>query len=151
MLSSFYLVQCLLNGFTVVRNNLSYNRFVILIFDEMKIREDLVYDKTGVYVHGFVNLGSVNEQLLKLEKDLSSDKPPLELATHMLTLMVRGVFIKLEFPYASFPTTGTLCCVLNVVIAFCFVHFSYTGITGECLYWIIWEAVRRLEECELKV
>ena len=73
----------------------------------MKIQEDLVYDKTGVHVHGFVNLGGVNEQLLKLEKDLSNDEPPLELATHMLTLMVRGVFIKLEFPYASFPTTGT--------------------------------------------
>ena len=73
----------------------------------MKIQEDLIYDQTGIHVHGFVNLGGVNEQLLKLEKDLSNDEPPLELATHMLTLMVRGVFIKLEFPYTSFPTTGT--------------------------------------------
>ena len=25
------------------------------------------------------------------------------------------------------------------------------GVTGELLYWIMWEAVRRLEECDLKV
>ena len=81
------------------------SRFVIVVFDEMKILEDLVYDKTGVYLHGFVNLGDVNQQLRKLEQSVNKDEPP-QLATHMLTLMVRGLFISLEFPYASFPTTG---------------------------------------------
>ena len=65
----------------------------------MKIHQDLVYDKTRTFImHGFVNLGNVNEQLMKLERNLSGDNPPvIELASHMLTLMVRGLFIKLEF------------------------------------------------------
>ncbi len=71
----------------------------------MKILEYLVYDKTGIYLHGFVNLGDVNQQLMKLEQSIDKDEPS-KLATHMLTLMVRGIFIKLEYPYASFPTTG---------------------------------------------
>lgn len=82
-------------------------RFVVLVFDEMKIREDLVYDKTGDHLHGFVNLGDVNNQLLELEKNIDKD-PHEQLATEMLTLMVRGIFFKLEFPYASFPTTGKI-------------------------------------------
>ena len=74
-------------------------RYVILVFDEMKILEDLVYDKTGVYSHRFVNFGDVNEQLMKLEQSIDKDEPP-ELPTHMLTLMVRGLFMNLEYPYA---------------------------------------------------
>jgi hypothetical protein len=40
---------------------------VVLIWDEMKIREDLVFDKTGECIRGFVNLGDVNEDIRKLE------------------------------------------------------------------------------------
>lgn len=71
----------------------------------MKISEDLVYDKTGVYLHGFVNLGDVNQQLMNLERNIDKNEPAV-LATHMLTLMVRGIFTNLEYPYVSFPTTG---------------------------------------------
>ena len=93
-----------------------YYRYVVLIADEMKIKEDLVYDKTGHHVLGFVNLGSINDQLQALEEKTTSltDKPATELATHMLTLMVRGIFFKLEFPYASFPTQGILTLILHV-------------------------------------
>ena len=71
----------------------------------MKIQEDLVYDRTGPRLHGFVNLGDINSELQVLEKqvrDIAS--PSSNIATHILTLMVRGIFIKLEFPYANFPT-----------------------------------------------
>lgn len=83
-------------------------RYVVLIIDEMKIREDLVYDKTGTCLHGFVNLGDVNNQLRQLEMQSHVKKPYECLATQMLTVMVRGIFIKLEFPYASFPTQGNV-------------------------------------------
>ena len=72
----------------------------------MKIQEDLVYDRNGCHLHGFVNLGDVNNQLQQLEQNVQNDKPHEHLDTEMLTLMIRGVFIKMEFPYASFPTTG---------------------------------------------
>ena len=116
----------------------------------MKIHEDLVYDKTGVYMHGFVNLGDINQKLLKLEQEIDGGEANVQLATHtcMLTLMVRGIFIKLEYPYASFPTTGIvkkayMNCTHNVNV--------HAGVTSEYLYWIMWEAVRRLEESGLKV
>ena len=86
---------------------LSLDRYIVLIMDEMKIQEDLVYDKTGQNLFGFVNLGMVNDELQELEKQANNKTTPSSnIATHMLTLMVRGICTKLEFPYASFPTQG---------------------------------------------
>ena len=74
---------------------------------EVKIQEDLVYDKTGSNLLGFVNLGEVNDQLKQLEQEAGSQtESHNQFATHMLTLVVRGIFIKLNFPYVSFPTQG---------------------------------------------
>ena len=55
-----------------------------------------------------MNLGEVNNELEVLEEKLRADvQDPCEaIATHMLILMVRGLFIKMEFPYANFPTRG---------------------------------------------
>ena len=96
-------------------------RFVVLIIDEMKIREDLVFDKTGTCLHGFVNLGDVNNQLRQLEMQPDTKKPHDCLATQMLTVMVRGIFIKLEFPYASFPTQG-IHTYVNTNVTCCSLH-----------------------------
>lgn len=44
-----------------------WQKCVSLIIDEVHIKEDLVYDKhTGALV-GFVSLGNVNDQLLKVQ------------------------------------------------------------------------------------
>lgn len=72
----------------------------------MKIHEDLVFDTSGEII-GYVNTGDFNNKLRGFEhrcKGIETD----ELATHMLTLMIRGIFIKLQFPYAQFPTKGIL-------------------------------------------
>ena len=45
-----------------------FQRHVCLVFDEVKIKEDLVYDKHSCQIIGFVNLGQVNNQLLELER-----------------------------------------------------------------------------------
>lgn len=50
--------------------------------------------------------------------------------THMLALMVRGIFTSLQFPYAHFPTQA---------------------LSGDSLFAIIWEAVEHLERLGLKV
>ena len=121
-------------------------RFVVLILDEMKIQEDLVYDKTGQRLHGFVNLGDVNSDLQKLECQVAGDTIPSEsIATHMLTLMVRGIFFKMEFPYANFPTQDNIYVLHH---SYCDTHL---GVTSHSLYWITWEAVRHLEKINLKV
>ena len=86
-----------------------YYRYVVVILDEMKIQEDLVFDKHGRNLLGFVNLGAINDQLQDLEREIQMNKPHESLATHMLTIMVRGIFMKVEFPFACFPTQGHAC------------------------------------------
>ena len=54
------------------------------------------------------------------------DHPPL--AKHLLVLMVRGIFFKLDFPYA---------------------HFGTETATADILHPIIWEAVRQIESIGL--
>ena len=77
-------------------------KYVSLIIDEMKIKEGLVYNKQCGKVIGFVDLGDINDELMQLEK--GTEHPPI--ATHILVLMIRDLFFKLEFPYAHFATEG---------------------------------------------
>ena len=39
------------------------NKYIVFAFDEMKIREDLVFDKHSCSLLGFVNLGDVTNAL----------------------------------------------------------------------------------------
>ena len=44
---------------------------------------------------------------MKFENSLSDDSiQPMPVASHMLTLMVRGLFIHFRFLYAYYPTDG---------------------------------------------
>ena len=83
----------------------------------MKIPEDLVFDSSGRWLHGFVNLGDISNKLQALEREVrySSVTPSGTIATHMLTLMICGIFTKLEFPYASFPTQGIVYPYLSII------------------------------------
>jgi len=105
----------------------SWKRYVVLLFDEMKVSENLVYDKHHAQVIGFVQAGNINDELTRLEDDNSSSPP---VAKHILTLMVRGVFSNLRFPYA---------------------HFATKDLSGAELFNIIWEAIERLEYMGFKV
>lgn len=104
---------------------------VLLLLDEMHIREDLVYDKHTGELIGFTNLGDTTNHLLAFEQSLansSSLRQPL--ARTMMVFMVRGLFSKLQFAYAQFPCAS---------------------VTGDLLYAPFWEAVGRIEACGLKV
>ena len=81
-------------------NNSSGNQtlqtYIVLMFDEMKVKEDLVYDKRTGELIGFVNLGDINDHLQHFEQTLSSDiSDQPNLASSML-----------EFPYAHFPCSS---------------------------------------------
>ena len=89
-----------------------------------------MYDKHGADVVGFVELGAVNDQLDRFERESSDTLKPIAVANHILAIMIRGSFLHLRFPYAHFPTRG--------------VHADY-------LFTIVWEAVERLEKLGLKV
>ncbi len=105
-------------------------RYVVLIMDEMHIKEDLVYDKHNGTLIGFTNLGETNNHLLQFQSSLSGDTFPQSLAKTMLVIMVRGLFSKLKFPYAQ---------------------FSCATLSGDLLVGPVWEAISRLERQGLRV
>ncbi len=80
------------------------DKYVLLLLDEMHVKQELVYNKSSGELVGFVNLGDINMHLLELEKSLSSPDEPSELlASTVLAFMVKGLFTPLGFPYAHFP------------------------------------------------
>ena len=97
------------------------DKFVVLSWDEMKIKEDLIFDKHSCTLIGFTNVGDINNVLDRMEQPDSKPRP--NISTHMLLFMVRGMFSTLEYPYA---------------------HFATKGISADSLYPIVWEAVQRL-------
>lgn len=105
-------------------------KFCGILIDEMKIKENLVYDKYSGEIIGFTQLGEINNELQKLEQDCRSDTDHPAVAKHLLVLMVRGIFFKLDFPYA---------------------HFATEAATADLLHPIIWEAIRHVESIGLKV
>ena len=107
-----------------------WKRHVVLVLDEMKVKENLVFDKHETEVVGFVDMGDVNNELADLERECSTADQHPTIATHILVLMVRGVFTGLRFPYAHFPTTTS---------------------KAEQLFDIVWEAIERIEHKKLKV
>lgn len=106
-------------------------KYVLLLLDEMHIREDIVYNKhTGTMI-GYANLGDINKHLLQFESSISSgDELPFVPAKTIMVFMVRGLFNSLQFPFAQFPVAE---------------------LSGELLYDPFWEAVMRLENIGLKV
>ena len=106
-------------------------QYVILLIDEMHIREDLVYDKHSGELIGFTNLGDINQHLVAFEHSITDEAAPsITLANSMTTFMVRGLFNKLQFAYVQFPCAN---------------------VSGDLLYNPFWEAVYRVERCGLKV
>ena len=98
--------------------------------EEMKVKENLIYNKFTGEIVGFTSLGSVNDELQQLDTACTLENKHPQLASHLLVLMVRGIFFKLNFPYA---------------------HFGSTDISGDILFPIMWEAIRQIEGLGLKV
>lgn len=81
-----------------------YQKYVILLHDEMKISSDLVYDKTTGNLVGFVDLGDTQSKLRAFESNLNKkNEPEHNVAKHMLVFMVRGLFYNFTYPIAAFP------------------------------------------------
>lgn len=104
--------------------------YVTILLDEMKVKEDIVYDKQTGCMIGCVNLGSINDELQQVADENSQEMKHSRVADHILTVLVRGLFFKLEFPLAHYPSRG---------------------VTSYELFPIVWEVVRLVESTGLKV
>ncbi len=108
-----------------------WQKCVAIIFDEMHIPKDLVYDKHTGEIIGFTNLGEINLYLQEFERSLEATPSGTEpLASTMNVFMVRGLFTRLQFPYVQFPCSN---------------------VSGDLLFNPFWKAVERVERCRLKV
>ena len=110
-----------------------WQKFVIITFDEMKIREGLVYDKYNDQLIGFVSLDDITNRLLELERTCTSTSSPPTIATHMLVLLVRGLTISLKFPFAQFPTNGVAAYQLYPLISEAILRLEMLGFKVICL------------------
>lgn len=99
-------------------------RYIVIVFDEMKIKSNLVFDKNSEQLIGFVDLGDP-------ELNFNCYDDQKELATHTLVFYIRGLCTDLKYSLA---------------------HFATDGITGVELIPIFWDAVSYLEKtCNLWV
>nr|XP_006817317.1 PREDICTED: uncharacterized protein LOC102805426 [Saccoglossus kowalevskii] len=114
-------------GFTELEN---HQKYVVLLHDEVKIKDHLVYDKTNGELVGFVDIGNFNNSLRKFEKNLQDESTKPTIAKYMLVFMVRGICIWLNYPLA---------------------HFATTSITSDYLYPLVHEAIEILELYGFKV
>ena len=101
-----------------------YQRYAVLSFDEVKIKENLVFDKYSGNLIGCVDFGDP-------ELNFSSFNDVNDVATHVLVYYVRGLASNLKFSLAYFGTKG---------------------VTSYQIMPTFWEAVAILEmKCGLKV
>ena len=93
-----------------------------ILINEMKIQEDLIWDKYTGEPMGFVDLGDGDANAATIDK-------PSELATHVLVFMVKSIVNPLSISLATFATTG---------------------VSSFQLMPIFWRAIRYLEKINLK-
>ena len=78
-------------------------KYMVLLLDEMKIQENLVWDKHTGELIGFVDLGDIDVNYATLQK---TD----DIATHVLVFMLRSIVNSFKFSFANFATTGATAC-----------------------------------------
>ena len=94
------------------------SQYVGILFDDVKVKSDLVYDKHTVELLGCVNLDNVSNELINLQNITQNDA--LRVAKLLLVVMMRGVCSGLKYPLSTFATAG---------------------ITADFLYPLIWKAI----------
>ena len=105
-------------------------RNVGLLYDEMKIKSGLVYNRHNGKLIGFTELGNINNELEEFKNKIEGDIEHKPLATHIITFMVKGLASSLAYPIAYYPSQG---------------------FTSDQLFPPVWECVRVLESIDLNV
>ena len=100
-------------------------RYVAIMFDEMKIKSNLVFDKNNDELIGFVDLGDPDLNFSSFGEEENT------LATHALIFYLRG---------------------LATTLKYCFGYFATKGVNSSQIMQLFWEAVYILEDqCNLWV
>ena len=89
-----------------------WQTYVAVVLDEVKVKEGIVYNKHDCKIIGLGDVGDVNNALLDCERSLNDETG----RTLTKYIMVRGIFIKLNFPYAQYPTTDLSADILYPIV-----------------------------------
>ena len=101
-----------------------HEKNVSLVYDEMRISSRLVYSKGTGVLRGFVDGGSINDEIEVFHRKLEEDAETRPLATYVNVFMVRGLVGKLCYPFG---------------------YFAGLGFTSAQLFPIVWKATEILE------
>ena len=102
---------------------MAIERYIVLVFDEMKVQEILVWDKTTEELIGFVDLGDTDLNYATLQN--------AQLALHILVFTIKSTENLLSYSFAI---------------------FARNTLTSNQLYPVFWKAVSISEmTCNLKV
>ena len=82
----------------ITKDYFGIQRYIVLLFDEMKIKSNLVFDKHSGELIGFVDLGDPDTNFATLPSDCNT------LATHALVFFLHGLATNLKYSYAYFAT-----------------------------------------------
>ena len=96
-----------------------HEKNVNLLFDEIRVKSGLVYSRQTGELVGFTDLGTLNNELLKLTEGLQPQE-----ATYMVAFMIRGTCASYKAVVGHYPTQKT---------------------TGYHLYNLVWNVVYWLE------
>ena len=95
-----------------------------LVFDEVKIREELVYDKNLFRIVGFVDIGDHNNHMLELERAQRGEQHKPKYA---------GL-------YGAWP-------ILSPQVSLCTISLH----SSDTIFPLVWACIKRLEMCGFKV
>ena len=98
-------------------------KFVVLLMDEMKIQENLVWDKHNGELIGYVDLGDIDLNYATLSKVTT-------VASHVLVFLIRSIVNPFKFSLANFATDG---------------------ISASQMFPLFWKATSVCEKSSLKV
>ena len=100
-------------------------KYGVVLFDEMYVKQGLVFEKSTGALFGFTDLGEVINQLDEFEASLKQNASLLQrpLAKTMIVFMFKGLFTNTALPYAQ---------------------FAVSSLTGADLLPLLWKVIERL-------
>ena len=83
-----------------------FEKHIILLSDEMKIKSGLLYSKSSGTIIGFTELGDINEELNEFDRAINGVNQEKKLASHVLCVMARGLFKHINYPLGYLSSCG---------------------------------------------
>eukprot|EP00794_Sanderia_malayensis_P001698 gene1698-1892_t len=110
---------------SITKSFFDVQRYIVVLFDEVKIKDNLDWDKYTGNLLGFVDLGDPDINFDCIEEER-------QLATHMLVIYIRGICTDLKYPFANFATNTATSSQLFPIFWNCLFYLEIS-----CNLWVV--------------